>query len=197
MNIARRANDQVRRLFAMNAGKLAIGRGVRTAFALLVPVVVGDLLNQPLFSWAALGGWLGSLADKGGSYRTRAATMSALAILGAACAFAGTETRAQRAAGDARDVHRRRSRRARARVRRRGIHRRPVHRRDLRGRDGLALRRAAHLRCMRAEMFLGGVAWAMVLSLLLWPLHPFRPARRAVAKSYRALANFALRARSQ
>lgn len=31
----------------------------------------------------------------------------------------------------------------------------------------------------------------MVLSLLLWPLHPFRPARRAVANGYRLLADFA------
>ena len=40
-------------------------------------------------------------------------------------------------------------------------------------------------------MFLLGVAWAMVLSLVLWPLHPFRPARRAVAAAYRVLADFA------
>jgi uncharacterized membrane protein YccC len=190
MTIARRANDRVRRLFVMGAGKLAIGRGVRTAFALLIPVIVGDLLNQPLFSWAALGGWLGSLADKGGSYRTRAATMGALAILGAVCAYVGTETAHSvllalfvmfsvgvlaglvRVYGDEGST------------------------------VGLFIAiifavatgsptAMAHASTVRAEMFFGGVLWAMILSLLLWPLHPFRPVRRAVAKSYRTLADFA------
>ncbi|HEV7704793.1 MAG TPA: FUSC family protein [Gemmatimonadaceae bacterium] len=190
MNIVRRANDRVRRLFAMGAGKLAIGRGVRTAFALLVPVIVGDLLNQPLFSWAALGGWLGSLADKGGSYRTRAATMGALAILGSACALAGTETAhsvplaiiAMFIVGVLGGLAR------------------------VYGDEGSTVglfiavifavatgspSSAPHASVLRAEMFLGGVVWAMVLSLVLWPLHPFRPARRTVAKSYRTLADFA------
>ena len=190
MNMRRRANDMARRLFGMGAGKLAIGRGVRTAFALLIPVLAGDLLNQPLLSWAALGGWLGSLADKGGSYRMRAATMGALAILGSACVYIGTETAHSVAlavlamfivgvlAGLARVYG------------------------DEGSTVGLFIAvilavatgsptTAPHAAALRAEMFLGGVAWAMVLALVLWPLHPFRPARRAVARSYRALAEFA------
>jgi uncharacterized membrane protein YccC len=186
----RRANDTARRLFSMGAGKLAIGRGIRTAFALIVPVIAGDLLNQPLLSWAALGGWLGSLADKGGSYRMRAATMGALAILGSACVYIGTETAHSVAlavlsmfivgvlAGLARVYG------------------------DEGSTVGLFIAvvfavatgsptTAPHAAELRAEMFLGGVAWAMVLALVLWPLHPFRPARRAVARSYRALAEFA------
>ena len=190
MSIAQRANDMARRLFGLGAGKLAIGRGVRTAFALILPVLAGDLLNQPLLAWAALGGWLGSLADKGGSYRTRAATMGAFAIFGSACVFVGTEAAhsvplavlsmfivgvlggVARVYGDEGST------------------------------IGLffavifavatgSLTTAPHSAALRAEMFLGGVAWAMVLSLVLWPLHPFRPARRAVAQSYRALADFA------
>lgn len=190
MTIARRANDRVRRLFVMGAGKLAIGRGVRTAFALLIPVIVGDVLSDPLFSWAALGGWLGSLADKGGSYRTRAATMGALAILGAACAFVGTETAhsvllaviAMFTIGVLAGLSR------------------------VYGDEGSTVglfiavifavatgtpSTMPHTASLRAEMFLGGVLWAMLLSLILWPLHPFRPVRRAVAKSYRTLADFA------
>lgn len=190
MTLARRVNDRARRLFVLGAGKLAIGRGVRTAFALLIPVVAGDLLGDPLFSWAALGGWLGSLADKGGSYRTRAATMGALAILGSACALVGTETAHSVllallgmfivgvAAGLARVYG------------------------DEGSTIGLFIAvifavaagspsSIAHASSLRAEMFLGGVLWAMTLSLLLWPLHPFRPVRRAVAKSYRTLSEFA------
>ena len=190
MTIARRANDGVRRLFVMGTGKLAISRGVRTAFALLIPVIVGDVLDQPLFSWAALGGWLGSLADKGGSYRTRAATMGALAVLGAACAFVGTETAhsvvlallAMFSIGVLAGLAR------------------------VYGDEGSTVglfmavifavaagspSTVAHTSTLRAEMYFGGALWAMLLSLLLWPLHPFRPVRRAVAKSYRTLADFA------
>ena len=190
MNIVRRVSGVARHLFAMGEGKLQIGRGVRTAFALIVPVIAGDLLAQPLFSWAALGGWLGSLADKGGSYRRRATTMGAFAILGAACALAGTEAASSvpfavlsmlvigivgglsRVYGDEGST------------------------------VGLFIAvifavavgspsTVSHAAMQRAEMFAGGVGWAMVLSLIFWPLHPFRPARRAVADSYRALAAFA------
>ncbi|MDQ2768319.1 MAG: YccS/YhfK family membrane protein, partial [Gemmatimonadota bacterium] len=180
MSVARRASNLARRLFAMGAGKLAIGRGVRTAFALLLPVIAGDVLNQPILSWAALGGWLGSLADKGGSYRTRAATMGALAVLGTLCVFGGTETAhavplavlSMFIVGVLGGVAR------------------------VYGDEGSTVglfiavifavatgspSTVPHVALLRAEIFLGGVAWAMVLSLVLWPLHPFRPVRRAVA----------------
>jgi uncharacterized membrane protein YccC len=190
VSLVRRAAESARHLFAMGEGKLAIGRGVRTAFALLIPVIAGDLLNQPLFSWAALGGWLGSLADKGGSYRTRATTMAAFAILGSACAFVGTETSRSVplavismliigvVAGLARVYG------------------------DEGSTVGLFIAvifavatgspsTVPHVALMRAEYFLGGVVWAMILSLIVWPLHPFRPARRAVAHTYRVLSGFA------
>jgi len=189
VSIARRANDTARRLFAIGAGQLAVGRGVRTAFALIVPVIAGDLLNQPLFSWAALGGGLGSLADKGGSYRTRAAGMGAFAILGAACVFLGTETAhsaplavllmfivgvvggVARVYGDEGSTV--------------GLFIAVV----FAVATGTASM-APHTAALRTEIFLGGAVWAMLLSLVLWPLHPFRPARRAVAHSYRTLAEF-------
>ena len=190
MNAGQRATRTARQLFAIGEGKLAIGRGVRTAFALLIPVIAGDLLNQPLFSWAALGGWLGSLVDKGGSYRTRASSMSAFAILGFACAYAGTEAAhivplavvSMLAVGVLAGLAR------------------------VYGDEGSTIglfiavifavavgspSPLPHAALLRAEMFLLGVAWSMVLSLLLWPLHPFRPARRAVAATYRVLAEFA------
>ena len=175
----------------MGEGQLQIGRGVRTAFALIVPVIVGDLLAQPLLSWAALGGWLGSLADKGGSYRARAATMGAFAMLGSMCVFAGTDAAGSAplavgsmlVAGILGGLGR------------------------VYGDEGSTVglfiavlyavaagspSTASHAALLRAEMLAAGVAWAMVLSLLLWPLHPFRPARRAVAASYRVLAELAL-----
>ena len=39
-----------------------------------------------------------------------------------------------------------------------------------------------------AATFLAGGAWATLLTLVLWRLHPFLPARRAVAEVYRRLA---------
>jgi uncharacterized membrane protein YccC len=190
VSAGQRAAQSARYLFAIGEGKLAIGRGVRTAFALLIPVIAGDLLGQPLFSWAALGGWLGSLVDKGGSYRTRASTMSAFAILGFACAYAGTEAAhilplavtsmlvvgllagLARVYGDEGSTI--------------GLFIAVIYAVAVGSPSPLP-----HAALLRAEMFLLGVAWAMVLSLVLWPLHPFRPARRAVAAAYRVLADFA------
>ena len=40
-------------------------------------------------------------------------------------------------------------------------------------------------------MFLAGSAWAWVLTMVIWRLHPYRPARRVVAEVYRALAALA------
>jgi uncharacterized membrane protein YccC len=42
-----------------------------------------------------------------------------------------------------------------------------------------------------AEMMLSGGLWTIVLSLVFWPLDPFRPARVSVALCYEALAEFA------
>ena len=42
-----------------------------------------------------------------------------------------------------------------------------------------------------ALAYLLGGAWAALLSLGLWPVDPFRPARMAVAECYRVLADFA------
>lgn len=39
-----------------------------------------------------------------------------------------------------------------------------------------------------AAAFAGGALWATLLTLVIWPVHPFLPARRAVAEAYRALA---------
>jgi len=39
-----------------------------------------------------------------------------------------------------------------------------------------------------AAAFVGGSLWALLLTMVIWRLHPYRPARRAVAGVYRALA---------
>ena len=42
-----------------------------------------------------------------------------------------------------------------------------------------------------AAAFLGGSLWATLLTLVLWPIYPFLPARQAVATAYRSLAELA------
>jgi uncharacterized membrane protein YccC len=39
-----------------------------------------------------------------------------------------------------------------------------------------------------AAAFIGGALWAILLTLVIWRVHPFLPARRAVAEAYRQLA---------
>jgi hypothetical protein len=58
----------------------------------------------------------------------------------------------------------------------------------------LALTRPIHSASEAVEVgaaFLGGAGWAALLTLVLWRVHPFRPARRAVAAAYLALAELA------
>ncbi|HXS76990.1 MAG TPA: hypothetical protein VN753_12485 [Terracidiphilus sp.] len=48
-------------------------RGLRAAFALCVPLVIGNLAGLSIAGWAALGGFEAILADTGGPYRDRLA----------------------------------------------------------------------------------------------------------------------------
>jgi uncharacterized membrane protein YccC len=43
----------------------------------------------------------------------------------------------------------------------------------------------------QAGAFMGGSLWALLLTMVIWRLHPYLPARRAVADVYRALAAMA------
>ena len=40
-------------------------------------------------------------------------------------------------------------------------------------------------------VFAAGCAWAVLLTMVIWRIHPFRPARRAVSDAYRAVARLA------
>ena len=60
-----------------------VAKGVRAAIVMLVPYALAATLHRPELSWTALGGWLGTLADPGGSRSTRAKTIAAFAVGGA------------------------------------------------------------------------------------------------------------------
>ncbi len=165
----------------------AYAAGVRAAIATVVPLLMAQLFGTGGATWMSLGGFSGALADRGGPYRVRALTMTAVTVCCAAAiplatlasghlvpailltfvvALATSLARVWGAAGVS------------------------VGGATLTavvialafppsGSDG-ALARAAF-------NAMGGL-WAMAISLVLWPLQPFRPARKAVAGSYRALA---------
>ncbi|AKQ69387.1 putative membrane protein [Myxococcus hansupus] len=138
-------------------------------------------------SWGGLSGLLVSLADKGGSYRTRAKELGAVTLLGAVVGALGAPGGTTpwldvslmwlgvTAAAYARSYG------------------------ETAGSVGgqLAVIFVVSLGApavapedalARGGWLLFGGLWAMVLSLVLWPLRPYQPARRAIARVYRALA---------
>ncbi|MCU1321943.1 MAG: putative integral rane protein [Acidobacteriaceae bacterium] len=171
-------------------------RGLRAGVAVAAAMIVCHLLGKPM-GWAALGGFEAILVDNGGPYRSRLTTISTLMLGGAlgcvvgalastplenvalglilACgvtaafSFATTFARvvAQPVASTSVIIL----------VIYFAGYGGGTH--DLRG----AL--------WNALAFVLGGAWAAVLSLGLWPVDPFRPARRAVGECYGVLAEFA------
>ncbi|MDB4949731.1 MAG: hypothetical protein JWM27_2380 [Gemmatimonadetes bacterium] len=163
--------------------------GLRVAAATLVPVLVGQAFGYPGTSWLMLGGFSAALADKGGAYRSRFASMAGFAVIGAVSiaigglaghhagaavllAFAGTA--------------------ALALLRVYGPSGTTV---GLLATFVLLVSLASPspdaADAMQRSLALGaGSAWAMVLALLLWPIRVYRPGRLAVAASLRAVADF-------
>ncbi|GLC27851.1 FUSC family protein [Roseisolibacter agri] len=180
----------VPRLERAHVPAVALLAGLRAATATVVPIVLAALLRQPLLIWAALGGWLTSLADAGGAYRTRARSMAAFIVGGAlTCAVAslagGHRTLAlvliavwagmgglMRVGGDA----------------------------------GAALGTmfaatfvaalatpAADAReaWLRAALLAAGGLSAMVLALVVWPVRPYAPVRESATAAVHALSALA------
>ncbi|HXN54901.1 MAG TPA: FUSC family membrane protein, partial [Myxococcales bacterium] len=185
---------QLGALLESGAAGPAIGAGMRAATATVLPLILGELTGQPAFLTMALGGYLASLADPGGSYRSRAKHLIAFLLGGAAVCLAGGLAAGHpllvlpllfagaflcgmaRALGDSAGTV-----------------------------GGLVLLLfavivgtpstsgggALHAVLLRTGLFAAGALIAMALSLSLWPFHPYRPVRFAVAASYRALAAYA------
>jgi uncharacterized membrane protein YccC len=193
-----RATHHLRTAASLGARRPAYAAGLRAALATMVPVIAGASLPGEAATWMSLAGFNGALNDRGGSYRTRAATMGALTLAGAiavglgalvhghevaaivmtfvvavVCALARVWGSAGAGIGGAVLC----SYLISVAV--------PP--------DGLA--EAIH----RGGYAIAGGAWAMLISLVLWPLRPYRPLRLAVAACYRAVAEFAdeLAARTQ
>lgn len=169
--------------------KPAINRGLRAAVAVLVPMLAARFLHAPAAAWATLGGFLTTVADKGGDYRTRAMTMGALPVFGAltvmAAGIAGNSPWLAIPfaflgvlAGGLTHVY-------------------GAGAGSIGGLISIALvvslaapSSGVETLVRGAGMFLGGL-WVMGLALFLWPIRPYRPVRLAVAACYRALADHA------
>ena len=175
---------------ALTRARPAYAAGVRAAIATVVPLLLAHLLGTGGATWMSLGGFSGALADRGGPYRVRAITMGAVTACCAVAIALGTvasgrialaipltfalalATSLARAWGSA------------------GV--------SVGGATltafviALAFPPEANDGAFtRAAFDIAGGVWAMGIALVLWPLQPYRPARLAVAESYRALAAYA------
>jgi len=164
-------------------------RGLRAGVALCAPLVLGDLAGIPNLGWAGLGGFEAIIADTGGPYRTRLGSLATLSLGGAAGLFLGSITGTSlwwalpvtvlwcflwsylavlgqpfSSAGILVQVI---------------------------FICGIGAPTANwHEALAHALLLLAGGAWAALLSLFLWPLDAYRPARAAVGDCYRELASF-------
>jgi uncharacterized membrane protein YccC len=169
--------------------KSSVATGVRTTAAVLVPLAIGQLAGDPALAMiVGIGGLNVSLTDIGGPYRMKAITMGVATISLAAAGYLGTVVGQSLwlslpcmflLAGAA----------------------------GLAGLYGNAAAKVSFLTLIlfvvmagmpagmaegaeRSIAIAGGGLWAMVLSLWLWPLHPYQPVRESVAACYRALSAF-------
>ena len=168
----------------------SLAEGLRAALSVAVIVAVGTLLHQPLAAVAALGALLTCLCDPGGPLRARLGPLLGFAVLGAAaaggfglaraggiavalplaalaifaCSFARVFGQAGLQMGNLITVM------------------------VVIGLDQpLAPGTAATV----AGLFLAGGLWASLLTLAIWRIHPYGPARRALASAYRTLGRLA------
>lgn len=164
--------------------------GLRAAVATMVPVVAGAALPGGAATWMSLAGFNGALNDRGGSYRSRALTMSLVTVIGAIGLGLGGLAHGHLRVAIAMTF---------AVAVLCGIAR--VWGAAGAGVGGAVLSSflislaippgGVHDALQRTLFALAGGAWAMLLSLVLWPLRPYRPVRAAVASCYRAVAAYA------
>lgn len=167
-----------------------VAEGLREGIGIAAPVLVGELINQPILAWAAVAAFYTCLIDPGGSFRARFSAMTTLGVLGAAsCAIALSVfqnmwlvvalgfilsfcTSFVRIYGDAAQ------------------------------KVGLFILVAFVVASgsfdampappmEAAAVFFGGTLWAMLLTLGLWPVHPHGPVRRSLFVVYNHLSAYA------
>ncbi|HEY2065964.1 MAG TPA: FUSC family protein [Gemmatimonadaceae bacterium] len=185
----RRAFHSVRAATALDAARPAYAAGFRASIATVLPLVIASRLGPEAATWASLGGFNVALSDRGGPYRTRAATMTAVMLCSALTALLGALAGGRIiiaipltfavavAAGLARVWQTAGISVGGAMLSTYVI--------------SLAYPTSTAVQAFeRAGFVIAGGVLAMMIALVIWPLQPYRPARVAVAESYRALSGY-------
>jgi uncharacterized membrane protein YccC len=168
----------------------AIAAGLRTATATVAPLLAGHALGIPEAMLAGLGGFMVSRADNGGAYRSRATAMATQGLAVAAGAVAGALLRPwPGAAVPAVLLWTTAASLARAYGPAAGTAGVVATVMFVVALSTPSVGTAAALE--HGGWVLAGGAWAMLLSLALWPVRFYRPGMLAVAACYRALADYA------
>jgi uncharacterized membrane protein YccC len=168
-------------------GRPNFAAGVRAGIATTVPLVLAHALHQPELAFSSLAGFSIVLADKGGAYRTRALSMLALGIGGGIATVLGMlgAVHPLLAVGLVMIVVG-----VTAFLRLFGAEATAVGT-SIAMALVVALTRPAPTRIAALAcggFFIAGSLWAAMISLVLWPLRLYRPARRAIATALRELA---------
>lgn len=173
-------------LVQLEPGKPAIARGLRAAIATVLPITIVGYTGWPSLVWTALGGFQTSIADVGGLYRTKATSMGLVAFGGAISLFVGTLVGGTPfwavllaflwtfGCGLA-SIYGNAISTASTLVAAMFL-------------IGLGMHSDLATALQRSGMFLLGAILAMFLALVVWPLRPYAPVRRAVGECYQQLA---------
>jgi len=164
--------------------------GLRAAVATTIPLLLAGVLGRPELALSGLAGFAAVLCDKGGAYRTRALSMLGLAVGGGLATFLGMLCSSHPVlsillviVGEGFGSF----------LRVFGAEATSVG-------TMVAMSLVIALTHPTSELsaastsaafFVLGTAWAALISLSLWPLRVYRPARIAVADTLRALARVA------
>ena len=163
-------------------------RGLRAGIAVATAMLVCRWLHQPM-GWAALGGFEAVIVDNGGPYRTRLYTIASVLLGGALCAAIGSLAPENLIAATLISAavcftltY--------ARVASQPIANSSVVIIVLYFAGfGVEDRTVSNALISTSAYVLGGL-WAALISLFLWPVDPFRPARLEVAECFDLLAGF-------
>ncbi|ASG20955.1 FUSC family protein [Nitrospirillum viridazoti] len=186
--LARLARWLQARSFALTPEQIGITEGLRAATAVALMVTLALYLDQPILSWAAFAAFWACLADPGGPFGVRLRAMGGFALIGTAMAGAVSAVAALGTVWAAAALFGALFICCLSRV------------------YGPAATQVGVLACCVAVVavgypmapldalrlsgvFLAGSGWAVALCLVLWRIHPYAPARRAVAAIYSELGD--------